>query len=252
MTERVQERTPIATHPTLRHYYADDQHRQQFVNDLFDSAAFHYDRVERFLSLGSGAWYRAEVLRRTGLREGMRVIDIASGTGLVARTASQIVGQSGLVVGIDPSRGMLSVAQQGVDARFVQAVGEAIAVRSGVFDFLTMGYALRHVSDLRAAFSEYHRVLKSGGQLVIMELTVPRSRMLASLLRLYMSRVIPAAVRWRTGSRDAERMMRYYWDTTASCVPPETILEALRAAGFRDVRRDVQFGMFSEYRGTRA
>ncbi len=251
MMERERDRAPIATHPTLRTYYPDDDHRQQFVNDLFDQASSHYERVERVLSLGSGPWYRGEVLRKAGLREGMQLLDVASGTGLVAATARQIVGPSGLVLGVDPSRGMLLVAREKVDADFVQAVGEAIPLKSGSFDFLTMGYALRHLSDLRPAFGEYVRVLKDGGRLVIMELTVPRSRVMAGLLRAYMGSVMPLLVRWGTHSRDAERMMRYYWDTTASCVSPETILDALRAAGFRDVRRDLQFGIFSEYHATK-
>lgn len=241
------ERQPVAIHPTLRTYYSTDADRQSFVSGLFDRASIHYDWIDRALSLGSGPWYRAEVLRRAGVRKGMSVLDVATGTGPLAATARAMVGNTGLVVGVDPSRGMLNVAREKVDARFVQALGEALAIRSDAFDLLTMGYALRHVGDLQAAFHEYHRVLKSGGQVVIMELSIPRSRLGAFVLRGYMSRIIPFVVRFGTRSRDAERLMRYYWDTTESCAPPETILEVLRAAGFRDVRRNVQFGLFTEY-----
>jgi demethylmenaquinone methyltransferase/2-methoxy-6-polyprenyl-1,4-benzoquinol methylase len=146
---------------------------------------------------------------------------------------------------------MLNVAKEKVDARFVEALGEALAIRGESFDLLTMGYALRHVSDLRAAFREYHRVLKPGGRVVIMEIAVPQSAFRKRLLGWYMGRVIPLVVRLGTRSRDAEQMMRYYWDTTANCVPPATIMQALRDAGFRDVRRDVQWGMLCEYHGVR-
>lgn len=237
---------PIA-HPTLREYYSDDSQRQPFVNDLFDRSASYYDWVDKALSLGSGSFYRREVLRRAGLREGMRVLDVATGTGPVAAIARQMVGTSGLVVGVDPSRGMLSVAKGKVDADFIQAVGEALAIRTETFDRLLMGYALRHVSDLRAAFREYHRVLRAGGEVVLMELCVPRSRIGAGLLRRYMSTIVPFVVRLGTRSRDAERLMRYYWDTTEQSVPPETILDALRSVGFRDVKRDVHFGVLTEY-----
>jgi demethylmenaquinone methyltransferase/2-methoxy-6-polyprenyl-1,4-benzoquinol methylase len=241
------ERKPLAIHPTLRSYYATDAERQPFVSGLFDRASSHYDWLDRVLSLGSGPWYRAEVLRRAGLRPGMSVLDVATGTGPVAATARRMVGAGGVVVGVDPSRGMLNVAKEKVDARFVQALGEALAVRSDAFDLLTMGYALRHVGDLREAFREYHRVLKPGGQVVIMELCVPRSRLGAGLLRGYMSKVVPFVVRLGTRNSDAERLMRYYWDTTASCASPEVIMETLRATGFRDVRRKVQWGMLTEY-----
>lgn len=242
---------PIAAHPTLRSYYDADEDRQQFVNDLFDRSSSHYDRLDKVLSLGSGSWYRAEVLRRAGLREGMSVLDVATGTGPLAEIAQGIVGASGQVIGLDPSRGMLNVARERVSARFVQAVGEALPIRDQSFDLLVMGYALRHVGDLRAAFREYHRVLKAGGKLVVMELSVPRSKIGAGLLRRYMSRIVPLVVRLGTRSRDAERLMQYYWETMANCVPPETILEALRSVSFGEVRRDVQWGILTEYHATK-
>jgi demethylmenaquinone methyltransferase/2-methoxy-6-polyprenyl-1,4-benzoquinol methylase len=203
------------------------------------------------MSLGSGYWYRGEVLRRAGLKEGMKVLDVATGTGPVAAVASGMVGPGGTVVGVDPSGGMLREARRNTGAHFVQAVGEALAIRSDTFDVLTMGYALRHVPDLGAAFREYHRVLKPGGQVVIMEISVPRSRVGAALLRLYLGRLVPLLTRVGTKSRDTERMMRYYWDTTETCVPPETIMAALREAGFRDVGRDVRYGVLTEYKGVK-
>lgn len=242
---------PIASHPTLREFYRSDGDRQRFVNELFDRSSPHYDSAEALLSFGSGAWYRREVLLRAGLEKGMRLLDVATGTGRVASAARRIIGAEGLIVGVDPSRGMLGVARTKVDAHFVQAVGEALAVRSETFDLLVMGYALRHVGDLAAAFREYRRVLRRGGKLVIMEVSVPRSRFLATILRRYMGNITPRLVRFATGSRDTEELMRYYWETTEKCVAPETILAALRASGFVDVRRDLRYGVLSEYHATR-
>ncbi|HEU4521457.1 MAG TPA: class I SAM-dependent methyltransferase [Thermoanaerobaculia bacterium] len=245
------DRDRLAPHPTLRSYYEGDDARQSFVNDLFDRGSRDYDWVNRVLSLGSGYWYRGEVLRRAGLTEGMRVVDVATGTGPVAAVARLIVKDPGVVIGVDPSGGMLRVAQQNADAAFVQAVGERLPLRSDSFDMLTMGYALRHVSDLRSAFREYHRVLKPGGQVVIMEISVPRSKIGALLLRVYMGTIAPLVTRIGTGSRDSARMVRYYWDTTAACVPPAEIVDALTSAGFRDARREVHYGVMAEYRAVK-
>lgn len=242
---------PLPLHPTLGAYYENDSKRQSFVNELFDRGSRHYDWVDHVLSFGSGKWYRGEVLRRAGLTTGMKLLDVATGTGPVAATAREIVGESGRVVGVDPSRGMLNVAQKKVDAHFVQAVGDALAIKSDLFDVVSMGYALRHVSDLSGALREYRRVLKPGGEVVLMELSVPRSRVMARLLRWYMGSFVPWFVRKRTGSSDAERMMRYYWDTTATCIAPERILDAMRDAGFRNVRRELMFGTIAEYRGSK-
>ncbi|MBV9494589.1 MAG: class I SAM-dependent methyltransferase [Acidobacteria bacterium] len=238
-------------HPTLADWYGEDAARQGYINRLFDKGSTHYDWVNAVMSFGSGYRYRDEVLHRTKLQPGMRVLDVACGTGPVAVAAKRIVGPSGRVVGVDPSRGMLNVARQKVDANFVEALGEALAVRSESFDLVTMGYALRHVSDLLAAFGEYRRVLKPGGRVVIMEIALPESRLRRRFLGWYMGRAVPLITRWGTGSRDAEQMMRYYWDTTEQCVPPATILAALRDAGFREVRRDVQWSMLCEYHGVR-
>ena len=241
----------LAPHPTLRTYYSADEQRQKFVDDLFDRGSRHYDWINGVMSLGSGYWYRGDVLRQAGLRAGMRVLDVATGTGPVAAAARDIVTPTGLVVGVDPSSGMLQQARRNVPVHFVQAVGERLALRDETFDMLTMGYALRHVSDLHAAFSEYHRVLKPGGELVIMEITMPRSKIGAALLHLYLGKVIPLVTRLGTRSRDTERMMRYYWDTTETCVPPEVILDALSTAGFREARRQVRYGFLSEYRAVK-
>ena len=241
----------VPPHPTLRSYYDSNAERQKFVNDLFDRTSQHYDWADRVLSLGSGDRYRGDVLRNAGLKPGMHVLDIATGTGAVAAVARQIVTDTGRVVGVDPSAGMLSVAKQKVDARFVQAIGEAIALKSDTFDLLTMGFALRHVADLRAAFQEYRRVLKPGGQIAIMELSVPSSKFGAGLLRHYMGKIVPFIVRVGTRSRDTERLMRYYWETTATCTPPSTIIEVLREVGFNDVRNDKQFGILSVYRAVK-
>jgi len=90
-------RPPIGPIP---HYWADEASRTRFVRDLFDRSAPEYDRIEGLLAFGTGRWYRRDALRRAGLRPGMAVLDIATGTGLVAREASAIVGPAGLVVGL--------------------------------------------------------------------------------------------------------------------------------------------------------
>jgi demethylmenaquinone methyltransferase/2-methoxy-6-polyprenyl-1,4-benzoquinol methylase len=94
-------------HPILPAYYDSEAQRRGFVRRLFDQTAGDYDRIERAVSFGTGAWYRRQALLRAGLTPGMRVLDVAVGTGLVAREALAVVGESGQVIGLDPSAGML-------------------------------------------------------------------------------------------------------------------------------------------------
>jgi demethylmenaquinone methyltransferase/2-methoxy-6-polyprenyl-1,4-benzoquinol methylase len=114
-----------------------------------------------------------------------------------------------------------------------------------------MGYALRHVVDLRATFQEYRRVLKVGGKVLLLEITPPSSRLAHHLLGLYMGRILPFLARFGRGGRSSRELMEYYWDTIERCVPPATILQALAEAGFKEPKRYVEHGILSEYTAVR-
>lgn len=238
-------------HPPLSDYYAGADMRRGFVKDIFNHTAPDYDRVERMLAFGSGPWYRRRALTRAGLVAGMQVLDVATGTGLVAREAARIAGDSGRVVGLDPSVGMLSEAKRALALPAILGRAEQLPVGTNTFDLLSMGYALRHVSDLDSTFREYFRVLKPGGRACLLEITRPRGRLALLLLRLYMKGIVPALTRLLTRRPETARLMEYYWDTIAACVPPETILAALTRAGFTDVNRHTELGIFTEYVGTK-
>jgi len=238
---------PTAPHPVLDKYYPSAAHRQQFVGNLFDGAARHYNRLGQLLDLGSGSWYRRRALRRAGLHQGMRLLDVATGTGLVARGAEAVLNGSGGVIGVDPSRGMLQEARKVLVSPLVQGEAEALPFRDDLFDMLSMGFALRHVADLEVAFREYRRVLKPGGRLVLLELSRPSSRVSRWLIRTHLQRVVPFLARIGTRSHPAVLLMKFYWDTIDQCVPPATILAVLQQARFVDVGLRMSFGFLNEY-----
>ena len=244
-------RPSVSPHPPLPDYYATSDNKRGFVRDIFNHTAGDYDRVERLMAFGSGPWYRRRALTRAGLQPGMQVLDVAIGTGLVAHEASAIVGASGQVIGLDPSIGMITEARRRLALAMILGRGEQLPVRDAHFDFLSMGYALRHVSDIDAALREYFRVLKPGGRVCLLEITRPRSRLALLLLRLYMKGIVPWLTRLVTRHGETARLMEYYWDTIAACVAPEVILAALTRAGFAEVQRHQELGIFSEYVGTK-
>jgi demethylmenaquinone methyltransferase/2-methoxy-6-polyprenyl-1,4-benzoquinol methylase len=239
----------LTPHPPLADYYGSAEKRRSFVRDIFNHTAPDYDRIERVMAFGSGPWYRRRALRRSGLRPGMRVLDVAMGTGLLAREAMALVGNLGQVIGLDPSIGMVSEAKRSLAISVVLARGELLPLQAKTFNFLSMGYALRHVSDIDAAVREYFRVLKPGGRVCLLEITRPRSRLALLALRVYMRGVVPLITRLVTRRAETVKLMEYYWDTIAACVPPEAILAALTRAGFERVRRHTELGIFSEYVG---
>jgi len=238
-------------HPTLGDYYSEPDQRSGFVRDIFNRTAGDYNRIERLMALGSGSWYRHRALVRAGLRRNMRVLDVATGTGLTAREAISVTGRPDRIIGLDPSAGMISEARRNLEYQLVLGRAEQLPVADGRFDFLSMGYALRHVSDLDSVFLEYFRVLKPGGRVCLLEITRPRGSLSMRLLKFYMKGLVPVLARVVARHRETAKLMEYYWDTIAACVPPERILEALQRAGFLDVNRHIELGIFSEYVGTK-
>ncbi len=234
-------------HAVLSDYYPDESRRRAFLNKIFDQTAHSYDWTEWLIGFGSGRWYRHQALIRAGLTSGMRLLDVGVGTGLVAREAIKIVGDPALVIGVDPSQGMLDRAHLPEGVQLLQGRGERIPLRSESVEFVSMGFALRHLSSLSEAFAEFYRVMKPGARLCLLEITPPVNRVYRRIVKTYMTHIVPP-IAWLK-SRDAEthRIWRYYWDTIEACVAPQIVQQALQEAGFEFVDRHVALGIFSEY-----
>ena len=205
---------PIAPHPPLCQYYDEIEARQGFLNELFNRTAYQYRNIEKATGFGSGLWYRRKALLQAGLEPSMHILDVACGPGLVTQCALDVVGPSGSVVGLDPSIGMLREAKKGPCQNLVRGVGERLPFPDQNFDFLSMGYALRHVPDLKRAFAEYWRVLKPGGIVLLLEISRPKSAALLSLSRFYIKTVLGMVFSATTGNRDMQTLMSYWWETT--------------------------------------
>jgi demethylmenaquinone methyltransferase/2-methoxy-6-polyprenyl-1,4-benzoquinol methylase len=242
----------VAPHPVLSQYYASELQRRKRVDEMFDSSAEHYDWINNVMSFGSGVRYRQQVLTKFGIETGMHVLDAGSGTGVVARLEQDMVGEQGLVVALDPSKGMLGEARKRGVQLATQGLGEKLPFADQQFDRITMSYALRHVADLKILFEEYQRVLKPGGKLLILEITRPESRVGYMLLNAYMKTIVPTLTRIFRRSAEAQELMRYYWDTIEHCVPPAAILDTMASVGLEQSRRDLSFGTFSEYSASKA
>lgn len=242
----------LAPHPPLTQYYSDEAGREHWLRRVFDNTAVDYDRVEWLMAFGSGPRYRREALKRAGLTHGMKVLDVGTGTGLTAIEAAQLAGGGANVTGVDPSAGMLAHAHMPEGMRVIEGRAEELPASDASFDFVSMGFALRHVSDLRVVFDEFHRVLRPGGRACVLEITRPASAFATRGLRAYMRYAVPALARFAGRSRDMPELMRYYWDSIETCVPPQQVIDTLRTAGFTQVERTVSLGIFSEYVAVKA
>ncbi|MES2365004.1 MAG: class I SAM-dependent methyltransferase [Pseudomonadota bacterium] len=241
-----------APHTPLTDYYQTEQDRQAYLRQIFDNTAPDYDRIEAMLAWGTGSRYRRQALMRGGLKTGMMVLDVGVGTGLVAAQACILTGSPALVTGVDPSPGMMAASKLPANMVLMEGRAESLPFPDNHFDFLSMGYALRHISDLGIAFAEFERVLKPGGRLCILEITQAQSRFGQWLLKSYMRGVIPLLTRFISKQKDTATIWRYYWDSIEACVPPEQVVATLNSAGLTEVKRHLEVGIFSEYQAVKA
>ena len=232
-------------------YYDCPEGKQRFLRDIFDRTAPFYEAIARWGWLGTGDVYRRNVLRRAGLAPGMRAIDVGSGTGPTARALLMIVGHPDRVVCVEPSAGMIAESRKRLPCVHHQATAENLPVDDASFDFLTMGYALRHVDDLDVTFREFRRVLRPGGKALILDVTRPNGIVGRLLFTAYFKHVLPAVTLLLSRDRAAYRLMRYYWETMEQMTGRDEVAEIMREAGFRSVEHRVFLGCFSEYEAVR-
>lgn len=217
---------------------------------IYERAARDYNHMAGIMGLGTGNWYRRQALRRAGLQRGMRVLDVGFGTGLLAAPAIALIGDAALLTGIDPSSAMLRASALAGRVTLLQARAEQLPLRNTCADFVSMGYALRHLCDAGAAFAEFHRVLRPGGRVCVLEISKPGNALGTATLRAYMRHWMPLASRLSGAARhtsDVAAMWRHCWDTVEHCLAPERVMQLLREAGFEHVQHIMELGCFAQY-----
>lgn len=176
--------------------------------ELFDTIAGQYDLVSAWLSLGGFHGWHRHARRLLAVAPGQAVLDVGCGTGSVTRRLARDAGAGGLVVGLDPSPGMLAAARarpdprRGASLQWVQGYGESLPFDDARFDRVSALFSLRNMVDWRAAVREMARVLRPQGRLVILELVqpiTPRGLRALKALEWATRRLIPSswpAYRW--------------------------------------------------------
>jgi demethylmenaquinone methyltransferase/2-methoxy-6-polyprenyl-1,4-benzoquinol methylase len=168
--------------------------RNRFAARLFAGIAGGYEAMGALLSLGQDPRWRRFLVSRVRVAPGARVLDVATGTGLVAR---ELARRGARVVGLDQSEAMLReairrTARVGLEVRFVLGRAERLPFPDGAFDAVTFTYLLRYVDDPEATVAELARVLRPGGALAGLEFAVPERALLRVGWLAYTRGVLPA------------------------------------------------------------
>ena len=199
---------------------------------MFDDIAQRYDLMNRLISLGRDTHWRRRAIDQLHPRSGGRYLDVGSGTGdLAIDIECRTPGAA--VIGLDPSLGMIRVGKGKVgkrekNIRFVGGDAMFLPFSDAGFDGVILGFCIRNVEDRMAAVTEFYRVLKPEGRLVILELTVPANPLFSLGHRLYTSTLIPltAHLLAQKGAYD------YLVESVRAFPAPDEFLSNMLSIGF--------------------
>jgi demethylmenaquinone methyltransferase / 2-methoxy-6-polyprenyl-1,4-benzoquinol methylase len=224
------------------------------VRAVFSSVAGKYDLMNDLMSFGVHRLWKHFTLSLTGLRAGQRALDVAGGTGDLAIGLARQVGKTGQVVLSDINSEMLAAARDRLldlgfagNVECVLADAERLPCPDDSFDCVTIGFGLRNVTDKAAALSSMHRVLKPGGQLLVLEFSTPIAPGLKTLYDAYSFGVLPRLGEWV--AKDAASY-RYLAESIRMHPDQETLLAMLDEAGFGQTRyHNLTGGIVAVHRG---
>jgi demethylmenaquinone methyltransferase / 2-methoxy-6-polyprenyl-1,4-benzoquinol methylase len=217
------------------------------IQQLFARIAGRYDLANTLLSLGFDSFWRAYVSARIARWAPRDVLDLATGSGVLAKAIGKRI-RAVRVVGADFCVPMLAVARRRGIKELVVADGLALPFIDARFDVVTIGFGLRNMASYEKALSEVRRVLRIGGRIVVLDFSLPRPPLLP-LYRFYLHHLLPLFAGWLTGEPEA---YRYFSESVERFPQGEAMLALLRTCGFANCEaKPLSTGIVTVYVGQR-
>ncbi len=223
------------------------------VTAMFNKIAGKYDLLNRMLSLGIDTIWRKRAVKYLERSNPDRILDIATGTGDVAiEVYSQY--KPSTIVGLDISDNMINLAEKkitrkGLSATISMEVGDCENLRfsTGSFDATTVAFGVRNFGDLKKGLSEMHRILRDGGQIVVLEFSKPLYFPFKQIFNLYFRHLLPFI--GKMTSKD-KRAYKYLYESVQAFPDYDNFAEILREVGFRSVEyKPLSLGICTIYSG---
>lgn len=206
------------------------------VAGVFHSVADKYDVMNDVMSFGIHRIWKRYTIELSGVRQGQHVLDLAGGTGDLAARFSRMVGSEGQVVLADINDSMIKVGRERLTDRgiagninYVQANAESLPFPDNYFDLITMAFGLRNVTDKDAALRSMLRVLKPGGQLMVLEFSKPVIKPLTPIYDTYSFKILPMLGKLITNDSDS---YQYLAESIRKHPDQETLKGMMEDAGF--------------------
>ncbi len=211
------------------------EEKAEKVAEVFHSVASRYDVMNDVMSAGVHRLWKRFLLEKSGVQSGQTVLDLATGSGDIAKKLSPIVGDSGLIVASDINASMLAVGRDRlIDAgctniHYALINAEQLPFADQVFDCVTISFGLRNVTDKQQALNEMCRVLKPGGRLLVLEFSKPKNSLLNKVYHAYSFNIIPKLGKLITHDEDS---YQYLVESIQMHPDQETLKTMMETAGF--------------------
>jgi demethylmenaquinone methyltransferase/2-methoxy-6-polyprenyl-1,4-benzoquinol methylase len=223
------------------------------VREMFSSIASRYDLLNRLLSFGSDTRWRRYAVKQVRFSENGRILDIATGTGDMTFAIAAATPASVTIVGVDFCKEMIEIAtakkEKSIYSRRINyaiAPCEDIPFPEGTFDSATIAFGIRNLDDRNQGLQEIHRTLKSGGRLIILEFSTPRSRFIRTIYHWYFCRLLPVI----GGLFSKYDAYKYLPESVLEFPAQEDFKQTMAAAGFSNIVHFTQtFGIVTIYVG---
>ena len=208
--------------------------KTRMVKNVFHSVTQRYDMMNDLMSFGAHRLWKRAAIRLCGLRQGMRLLDLASGTGDMVKLANPLIGDGGHIIAADISASMLRKGRDGMmdsgitSVDYVECAAETLPFADQQFDCVLVSFGLRNAADKEAAIANAYRVLKPGGRFVILEFSKPR-RWMDGWYQMYSFNIIPLLGKYIAADEDS---YRYLVESIRVHPDQQTLCAMLSDAGF--------------------
>lgn len=226
------------------------------IHNIFTSIASKYELMNTILTLNIDRLWRRKAIALCQLKEGSQVLDLCCGTGQMVEYACKIVGKNTEVIGLDFNEAMISIGNKKLGTslkeykyRMIQGDILELPFENNTFDCITIAFGLRNIKDKRKALSEMHRVLKTGGKVICLELSKPEISLVNNIYNIYFNHVLPIIGYFLTKDKKAYFYLR---DSVNGFMTKNELKREFDKIGFKDTAyKSLNLGIASIHYGTK-
>lgn len=235
--------------PSKNPWNAEGAEKSRAVHDLFADIAGSYDRLNRLFSVNLDRSWRRKAAEKLNLKSGDSALDLCCGTGDFLPILRAKVGAQGKLFGADFCLPMLTQSARKDPAPLLLADACHLPYRSGSLDAVSVGWGIRNVPDIDLAHQEIHRVLKSGGRFVSVDMAVPKNPVMKVLSTWVFMKVVPKVGGWLSNAT----AYAYLPQSTQRFMTRDQLKQSMERAGFIQVSfQDLFFGNICIHWGTKS